>query len=200
MIIKKAKFITSAAKLSQCPDFGMPEVALLGRSNVGKSSFINALTNNSKLAKTSNKPGKTRLINLFDFNEQFIVADLPGYGYAKVSAQMQQEWQKNLEEYLLKRDSLKLLIQFIDSRHEIQKNDLQMQEWLFHNGLKSVVVATKIDLTPKSKIQSKINELKKVTQRDVLPFSTQNNRYNDSIIKYLEEKILVPHSIDSNQT
>ena len=191
MIIKKAKFITSAAKLSQCPDFGMPEVALLGRSNVGKSSFINALTNNSKLAKTSNKPGKTRLINLFDFNEQFIVADLPGYGYAKVSAQMQQEWQKNLEEYLLKRDSLKLLIQFIDSRHEIQKNDLQMQEWLFHNGLKSVVVATKIDLTPKSKIQSKINELKKVTKRDVLPFSTQNNRYNDLIIKYLEENVLV---------
>ena len=80
MIIKKAKFITSAAKLSQCPNFGLPEVALLGRSNVGKSSFINALTNNSKLAKTSNKPGKTRLINLFDFNEEYIVADLPGYG------------------------------------------------------------------------------------------------------------------------
>ena len=126
MIIKKAKFITSAAKLSQCPNFGLPEVALLGRSNVGKSSFINALTNNSKLAKTSNKPGKTRLINLFDFNEEYIVADLPGYGYAQVSREMQNEWQKSLEEYLLNRDSLKLLIQFIDSRHEIQKNDLQM--------------------------------------------------------------------------
>ena len=190
MIIKKAKFIVSAAKLSQCPDFGMPEIALLGRSNVGKSSFINRLTNNSKLAKTSNKPGKTRLINLFDFDGKYIVADLPGYGYAKVSKEMQNDWQKNLEEYLLKRNSLKLLIQFIDSRHEIQKNDLQMQEWLFHNKLDSIVIATKIDLTPKSKIQAKINELKKVTQRDVLPFSTQDNRYNETTIKYIENRIL----------
>lgn len=190
MIIKKAKFITSAAKLSQCPNFGLPEVALLGRSNVGKSSFINALTNNSKLAKTSNKPGKTRLINLFDFNEEYIVADLPGYGYAQVSREMQNEWQKSLEEYLLNRDSLKLLIQFIDSRHEIQKNDLQMQEWLEYNNLASIVIATKIDLTPKSKIMSKISELKKVTKRDVLPFSTVDKRYNDNIIKYLEKALL----------
>ncbi len=190
MIVKKAKFITSAAKLSQCPNFGLPEIALLGRSNVGKSSFINGLTNNSKLAKTSNKPGKTRLINLFDFDEKYIVADLPGYGYAKVSAEMQREWQKSLEEYLLNRDSLRLLIQFIDSRHEIQKNDLQMQEWLFHNKLDSIVVATKMDLTPKSKVQAKVNELKKVTQREVLPFSTENSRYNENIIKYIENLIL----------
>lgn len=190
MIIKKAKFIISAQKLSQCPNFGKPEIALLGRSNVGKSSFINALTNNSKLAKTSNKPGKTRLINLFEFDEKYIVADLPGYGYAQVSREMQNEWQTNLEEYLLNRDSLKLLVQFIDSRHEIQKNDLQMQEWLLHNNLNSVVIATKIDLTPKSKIQAKINELKKVTKREVLPFSTENSRYNENIIKYLENSLL----------
>ena len=189
MIIKNAQFITSAQKLSQCPDFGLPEIALLGRSNVGKSSFINTLTNNSKLAKTSNKPGKTRLINLFNFDNNYIVADLPGYGYAQVSKEMQNEWQKNLEEYLINRDSLKLLIQFIDSRHEIQKNDLQMQEWLFHNRLNSIVIATKIDLTPKSKLQAKINELKKVTQREVLPFSTVNKRYNDNIIKYLEQAV-----------
>lgn len=189
MIVKKAKFITSAQKLSQCPDLGMPEIALLGRSNVGKSSFINAITNNNKLAKTSNKPGKTRLINLFDFDERYIIADLPGYGYAQVSREMQNEWQKNLEEYLLNRDTLKLLIQFIDSRHEIQKNDLQMQDWIFHNKLESVVIATKIDLTPKSKIQAKINELTKITHREVLPFSAVNNRYNDAIIKYIENRI-----------
>jgi len=190
MIIKKANFITSAAKLSQCPNFGLPEIALLGRSNVGKSSFINAMTNNSKLAKTSNKPGKTRLINLFNFDEKYIIADLPGYGYAQVSKEIQNEWQKNLEEYLLQRESLKLLIQFIDSRHEIQKNDLQMQEWLEYNKLNSIVIATKIDLSPKSKIQSKINELKKITKRDVLPFSTVDKRYNDAIIKYLETALL----------
>lgn len=190
MIVKKAKFITSAAKLSQCPDFGLPEIALLGRSNVGKSSFINGITNNSKLAKTSNKPGKTRLINLFDFDEKYIIADLPGYGFANVSKEMKDEWQKSLEEYLLNRDSIRLLIQFIDSRHEIQKNDLQMQEWIFHNRLESIVIATKIDLTSKSKIQSKINELQKVTQREVLPFSTTNSRYNENIIKYIENNIL----------
>lgn|SRR5574344_107779 len=187
MIIKKAQFITSAQKLSQCPNFNLPEIALLGRSNVGKSSFINAITNNSKLAKTSNKPGKTRLINLFNFDEKFIIADLPGYGYAQVSREMQNEWQANLEEYLLNRDSLKLLIQFVDSRHEIQKNDLQMQEWLLHNEMNSVVIATKIDLTSKAKIQSKISSLEKITHRKVLPFSTQNNRYNDGIIKFLYE-------------
>ena len=190
MLIKQAKFLTSAQKLSQCPNYNLPEIALLGRSNVGKSSFINTITNQSKLAKTSNKPGKTRLINLFDINNQFIIADLPGYGYAKVSREMQNEWQKNLEEYLLNRNSLKLLIQFIDSRHEIQNNDLQMQEWLFHNGLKSVVVATKIDLSQKSRIQAKINELKKITKREVFPFSTVEKRYNDLILKYIGNTVL----------
>lgn len=103
---------------------------------------------------------------------------------------MQNQWQKNLEEYLLKRDTLKLLVQFIDSRHEIQKNDLQMQEWLEYNGLNSIVIATKIDLTAKSRIQAKINELKKITQREVFPFSTVNKRYNDKILDYMENTIL----------
>ena len=190
MIIKKAKFLISSPKLSMCPDFQKPEVALLGRSNVGKSSFINGLTNNTKLAKTSNKPGKTRLINMFEFEEKYIVSDLPGYGYASVSKSMQDEWQKNLEEYLLNRKELKLYIQFIDSRHEIQKNDLQMQEWLEFHNLPSIVIATKIDLTPKSKILSTVNQLKKVTKREVLPFSTTDNRYNEKIIKYIENAIL----------
>ena len=189
MIIKKAQFLTSAQKLSQCPIYNLPEIALLGRSNVGKSSFINTITNNSKLAKTSNKPGKTRLINMFNINDKFIIADLPGYGYAKVSKAMQDEWQKNLEEYLLKRESLKLLIQFIDSRHDIQKNDLQMQEWLLHNGLNSIVIATKIDLTSKSRIQTKINEFTKATKREVFAFSTVDKRYNETILKYIESNI-----------
>ena len=96
-----AKFIISAEKLSQCPNFTLAEFPLLGRSNVGKSSFINCLSNNKKLAKTSNTPGKTRLINFFNFSEQFMIADLPGYGYAKVSKEAQAKWQRYLEEYLL---------------------------------------------------------------------------------------------------
>lgn len=189
MIVKKAKFIISAEKLSQCPNFNMPEIALLGRSNVGKSSFINGITNQGKLAKTSNKPGKTRLINLFEFDEKYIVADLPGYGYAAVSKDMKDRWQKNLEEYLLNREPLKLLVQFIDSRHEIQKNDLQMHEWLQYNGLNSVVIATKIDLTPKSKILSVVSKMQKQLGVDVLPFSTKENRYNENIIKYFENSL-----------
>ena len=185
MIIKKAKFITSAQKLSQCPDFGLPEVALLGRSNVGKSSFINAITNNSKLAKTSNKPGKTRLINLFNFDEKYIVADLPGYGYAQVSREMQNEWQKNLEEYLLNRDALKLLIQFIDSRHEIQKNDLQMREWVEAHNLPIITVVTKMDYVPKGKQQGVLAKIRKTLSGDVLPFSATERRYCEDMIEYL---------------
>ena len=104
-----ANFIISAEKLSQCPDFPFPEFPLLGRSNVGKSSFINALCNNKKLAKTSNTPGKTRLINFFNFSDKFMIADLPGYGYAKVSREAQARWQKYLEEYLIKEMKLCLI-------------------------------------------------------------------------------------------
>src|SRR5574344_2487846 len=105
----QAKFLISAEKLSQCPDYTLPEFPLLGRSNVGKSSFINGLANNKKLAKTSNVPGKTRLINFFNFSDKFTIADLPGYGYAKLSASEQNKWQKNLEEYLLTRTQIKSL-------------------------------------------------------------------------------------------
>ena len=125
-----AKFIISAEKLSQCPNFTLPEFPLLGRSNVGKSSFINCLSNNKKLAKTSNTPGKTRLINFFNFSEKFMIADLPGYGYAKVSKEAQAKWQRYLEEYLLKREQICSLVQLVDGRHDLQKNDLQMREWV----------------------------------------------------------------------
>ena len=133
-------FLISAEKLSQCPEYVLPEFPLLGRSNVGKSSFINALANNKKLAKTSNTPGKTRLINFFNFSDKFTIADLPGYGYAKVSKEVQNRWQKNLEEYLLNREQICSLIQLIDARHDIQKNDLQMREWVEAHNLPIITV------------------------------------------------------------
>ena len=157
----QANFIISAEKLSQCPDFPFPEFPLLGRSNVGKSSFINALANNKKIAKTSNTPGKTRLINFFNFSDKFMVADLPGYGYAKVSKEAQAKWQKYLEEYLLKREQITSLIQFIDARHEIQKNDMQMREWVEAYNLPIFTIVTKIDYIPRSKVQSVIAKVKK---------------------------------------
>lgn len=180
-----AKFIISAEKLSQCPDFAFPEFPLLGRSNVGKSSFINALCNNKKLAKTSNTPGKTRLINFFNFSDIFMIADLPGYGYAKVSKEAQARWQKNLEEYLLKRAQIKSLIQFIDARHEIQKNDLQMREWVDAYKLPIFTVVTKIDYIPRGKQANILNNIKKTFSGDVLPFSAIDRQYCENLIEYL---------------
>lgn len=180
-----ASFIISAEKLSQCPDFNLPEFPLLGRSNVGKSSFINTIANNKKLAKTSNTPGKTRLINFFNFSDNFILADLPGYGYAKVSKETQVKWQKNLEEYLLKRAQIKSLIQFIDARHEIQKNDIQMREWVSAYNLPVFTIVTKIDYIPRGQHQKILQNVKKQFGGDVLLFSAVDRFYCERIIEYL---------------
>ena len=180
-----ATFLTSAEKLSQCPDFSLAEFPLLGRSNVGKSSFINTLENNRKLAKTSNTPGKTRLINFFNFSDNFIIADLPGYGYAKVSKEAQAKWQNYLEEYLLNRTQIKSLIQFIDGRHDIQKNDFQMREWVNTYNLPIFTIVTKFDYVPKNKQLAVINNVKKQFSGEVLPFSTKDRKYCDSVIEYL---------------
>ena len=182
-----AKFLISAEKLSQCPDFSLPEFPLLGRSNVGKSSFINALANNKKLAKTSNTPGKTRLINFFNFSDEFMVADLPGYGYAKVSREAQAKWQQYLEEYLIHRKQIKSLIQFIDGRHEIQKNDFQMREWVKAYNLPIFTIVTKMDYVPNGKVNKVIADVKKQFSGDVLPFSAADKRYCENIIEYLRD-------------
>lgn len=180
-----ANFIISAEKLSQCPETELPEFPLLGRSNVGKSSFINMLANNKKLAKTSNTPGKTRLINFFNFSDKFMVADLPGYGYAKVSKEAQAKWQQYLEEYLLNRKQIKSMIQFIDARHEIQKNDYQMREWVENYNLPVFTVITKTDCIPRSKIQKKVTDVKKEFGGEVLSFSAADNFYSEKMLEYL---------------
>ncbi len=182
-----AKFLISAEKLSQCPEYTLPEFPLIGRSNVGKSSFINGLANNKKLAKTSNTPGKTRLINFFNFSDKFMLADLPGYGYAKVSKEAQNRWQKYLEEYLLERKQIKSLIQLIDGRHEIQKNDYQMREWVTAYNLPIMTVITKMDYVSRSKVLNVINYVKKEFGGEVLPFSAVDNRYNEKILMTLLE-------------
>lgn len=186
MKIKSAKFITSAPSLKECPSFNLPEFALIGRSNVGKSSFINAIANHKGLAKTSNKPGKTRLINLFLVNNEFVIADLPGYGYASVSDKMQREWQKNLEEYLLNRKEIVSLIQFIDSRHNLQKNDLQMSEWIKFNHLPCFGLCVKVDEISKNLIQKTTLSFSEQLKTDVFPFSKMTNRYNDPILNKME--------------
>ena len=181
----QAKFLISAEKLSQCPEYTLPEFPLLGRSNVGKSSFINGLANHKKLAKTSNTPGKTRLINFFDFSNKFMLADLPGYGYAKVSKEAQNRWQKYLEEYLLERKQIASLVQLIDGRHDIQKNDFQMREWVEAYDLPIFTIVTKMDYVPKSKTLNVIKNVEKHFGGVVLPFSAVDNRYNEKIFDYI---------------
>ena len=179
------EFIISAEKLSQCPTFNLPEFALLGRSNVGKSSFINRMSNNKKLAKTSNTPGKTRLINFFNMSNQFIIADLPGYGYAQISKETQARWQKHLEEYLLNRSEIKSLIQFIDARHDIQKNDKQMREWVEAYSLPIFTIVTKVDSIKRSDIQKVVANVKKEFGGHVLPFSAEDSYYVDNVKDYI---------------
>ena len=157
-LIKTAQFITSSPTIKECPKHSYSEYAFVGRSNVGKSSLINALTNHSKLAKTSSTPGKTQLINHFLIDDAWYLVDLPGYGYAKVSKKEREKFEVMMKEYLAKRENLVCTFVLIDSRIDPQKNDLEFMEWLGENQVPFVMVFTKSD---KIKPQQKENFLKK---------------------------------------
>ena len=188
MQVKSAEFIKSASKLIECPKTTLNEVALLGRSNVGKSSFINHITNRKALAKTSNTPGKTRLMNYFNINDEFFIVDFPGYGYAKISKTEQERWRKEFENYLLKRENLKFVFQFIDARHDVQKNDYLMKEWLDYHAIKTYIILTKMDYVKKNDIKKVLNNAEKNLQTEVIPFSVKAP-VNSEIYKILEELI-----------
>lgn len=145
MEVKSAEFIISNSDYRKCPDTTLPEYAFIGRSNVGKSSLINMLTNNKNLAKTSVKPGKTQLINHFLINKQWYLVDLPGYGYARIAKTSRQKWQKMIQDYFLKRKQLINVFVLIDSRIEPQKIDLEFINFLGENGIPLSIIFTKID-------------------------------------------------------
>ena len=188
MKIKTAVFVKSAPKLADTPTENLPEVALLGRSNVGKSSFINALCNRKSLAKTSNTPGKTRLLNYYIINESFHIVDMPGYGFARVSKAEQALWRDNFEKYLTERDQLQFVIQFIDARHEVQKNDIQMREWLVFNDIRTVTVVTKSDLVKKAKLDKVLKDVKEVLgEEDIILFSAKSAYGKDAILALLSQ-------------
>lgn len=150
MVIKQAEFIISAAWKKQFPTDGKDEIAFVGRSNVGKSSLINSLTNRRKLVKVSNTPGKTRLINFFMINGSFYFVDLPGYGYAKVSKKELEKWSQTIQNYLTDRQQLKKVILLVDSRHKPTKDDVAMYEWIKYYNYKCIIIATKSDKIKKS--------------------------------------------------
>ena len=145
MIIHSARFVISNTQLSAMPKDGLPEYAFIGRSNVGKSSLINALTNKKELAKTSQQPGKTQLINHFIINDEWYLVDLPGYGYAKASKKEREKWSVFINAYLKNRETLQCLMLLIDARHSPQAIDLEFCEWLGENGIPFYVIFTKAD-------------------------------------------------------
>lgn len=149
--IKHADILISAVSDKQYPDLNLPEIALAGRSNVGKSSFINSMINRKKLARTSSKPGKTRTINFFNIDNELLFVDVPGYGYARVSKTEQAKWSTMMEEYFSTREELRLAVQIVDLRHKPSVQDVQMYEYLSHFDLPVLVIATKADKVKPSK-------------------------------------------------
>lgn len=160
MKIKYAEFVISNQNYKNCPSYNFPEYAFIGRSNVGKSSLINALAKNKKLAKTSNKPGKTQLINHFLINHNWYLVDLPGYGYAKTSKKNRAIFQKMTSDYLKHRDNLICTFVLIDIRLKPQKIDQQFMQWLCQHNLPFVLIFTKADKLNKSNIEENINNYK----------------------------------------
>lgn len=156
-----ADILLSAANKSHYPQDDIPEVALAGRSNVGKSSFINTLLNRKNLARTSGKPGKTQLLNFFNIDDKLRLVDVPGYGYARVSKKEREKWGRMIEEYLTSRENLKAVVSLVDFRHEPSADDVQMYDFLKYYEIPVILVATKVDKIPRGKWNKHESMIKK---------------------------------------
>lgn len=180
MEITSAKFVISNTRLDKCPQDGKPEYAFIGRSNVGKSSLINMLTRNNKLAMTSSTPGKTLLINHFLINNEWYLVDLPGYGYAQRGKKQQEQIKMLIENYILQREQMTCLFVLVDSRHEPQTIDLDFMEWLGENGIPFAIVFTKADKISGGKLKANIEIYKQklLEQWEELPpiFATSSEK------------------------
>ncbi|WKS95367.1 ribosome biogenesis GTP-binding protein YihA/YsxC [Riemerella columbina] len=197
MMIKSAEFVKSSQKWQSCPEPNLPEYAFIGRSNVGKSSLINAITNHKGLAKTSQTPGKTQLINHFLINNEWYLTDLPGYGYAKVSKSLRKDFEKLITNYILNRKNLVNLFVLVDIRHTPQKIDLEFIEWCGENGVPFSIVFTKLDKMKPNAAEKNLqlyteklletweeppamyvtSAEKKIGTEEILNFIEQTNRY-----------------------
>lgn len=187
--IVNSNFITSATSIDEAPVTNLPEFVMVGRSNVGKSSFINALCNRKRLAYVGKTPGKTRLINLFQINEDFILTDLPGYGFAQRSPIETEKWRKKIERYLRERKDISCIIHLLDARHDIQKNDYQMIEWLKYYEIPSLIVLTKIDTLKRGQIKLNINKVQEELNKPVIGFSAKSKQGRNEVLKYISEII-----------
>jgi len=193
MKIKSAEFIISAVGPKQYPEDGLPEIALVGRSNVGKSSLINKMMNRKALARISQKPGKTQTLNYFRVNEMLYFVDFPGYGYAKVAKTLRHQWGKMIEGYLKNRKELKFIIQLIDLRHPPTKDDISMYEWCKELGLPTVIVTTKADKISRGRWQQHLKVIKQdlhLRETDtMILFSSETGQGRDELWKEILRRL-----------
>ena len=193
MVIKTAEFVISNTDFRKCPDTGLPEYAFIGRSNVGNSSLINMLTGRSGLAKTSQTPGKTMLINHFIINKSWYIVDLPGYGYAQRGKKAQEQLREIIESYILGRTEMTNLFLLIDSRHAPQKIDLEFMDWLGENEVPFSIVFTKLDKLGVNAGKLKIEEYKKVLLErweelpPIFATSSEDGRGREELLDYIEQ-------------
>ena len=185
--------IISAVKKAQYPDTGLTEVALSGRSNVGKSTFINSMIGRKNMARTSQQPGKTQTLNFYNIDEQLIFVDVPGYGYAKVSKVQREKFGKMIEEYITQRENLKLVIQLVDLRHQPTEDDVLMYNYLKHFDIPTLVICTKEDKIAKGKVQKHIKRIKDKLELDsgdnIISYSSIKNSKQQEIWNFIETYI-----------
>lgn len=202
MIIKSAKFVISNTDVQKCPAGNLPEYAFIGRSNVGKSSLINMLSNRKGLAITSSTPGKTLLINHFLINEEWYLVDLPGYGFAQRGMAQREQLKQIIESYILEREQLVCLFVLLDCRHEAQKIDLEFMEWLGENGVPFSIIFTKTDKISKGRLKQNLEayQAKMLETWEELPpmfvSSSEKKEGRDEILDYIEE---INNSLTENQ-
>ncbi len=190
MIIKKAELETVCGITSRLPENTLPEFAFAGKSNVGKSSLINALMNRKSYARTSSQPGKTQTINFYNINDALYYVDLPGYGYAKVSVEVKAKWGKMIENYLKKSPMLKCVFLLVDIRHEPSANDKTMYDWVVYNGYRPIVIATKLDKLKRSQVAKHVKMLRTALDDgngvDIIPFSAETKQGREEIWGVIE--------------
>ena len=191
MVIKHVALDIVCGITSTLPKNQVPEIAFAGKSNVGKSSLINAWMNRKSLARTSASPGKTQTINFYNVNHQMYLVDLPGYGYAKVSQSVKEQWGKLIERYLRQSRQLKAVFLLIDIRHKPSENDKLMYDWIVHNGYQPIIIATKADKLKRSQIPKQLKVLKEGLElpggTQVIPFSAQTKQGRDEIWNLAEQ-------------
>ena len=194
MIVKNPKFEISAVGPKQYPKNGLPEIVLVGKSNVGKSSFINTMINRKKLARTSSAPGKTRQINFYNIDDTFYFVDLPGYGYSKMSKKEQEQVGHFIEEYLAKRQEIALIIFLVDIRHNPTDNDRLMYRYIISSGFPCLILANKADKIAITKVDGIVKDLQKqlnpIGDITTLPFSSERKIYIDDVWEFIDSHLL----------